>query len=458
MTVRVDSNSYLTDDQQRVYQLRDALERNGGTPVGFLELLAAVVIDGTWQKVPSGVNQEEPFSTFADFIEAKPPFGLGANVENVRILLQLRHPHEGVPRIRKQMNKMRAEVHRLLGPDPKSDPITRDAQSFGAHAKAGGWVFGLMVARSVQPNKGNSGDRKSPQRYERSADTRAEKVSATRFAEISGTSHPRVMRYYHAWGRAADAGVVPSAGKLAPGQEIDLPPAETWGTYFSPQISSDNQENLAAEAEASGTTLKKTVAITENRPALRAAILADPETAEAAHEALMERPEIRVRVMAKVMANPVIRKEAAVETRRAERVDFVRQVAEEGKAKTPAGQVIDLPPEAHGKVAERLVAIEGPQATHEAVTEAYEAVRTLITDTVESDVDLLQQEHRTRYMKALKTTVKSLEAIDPDHLATVIDDDVRESVKHLQEAINALVQGVADPENEAEVIRLKRRA
>ncbi|MFD3309566.1 hypothetical protein [Streptomyces sp. NPDC058656] len=43
-------------------------------------------------------------------------------------------------------------------------------------------------------------------------------------------------------------------------------------------------------------------------------------------------------------------------------------------------------------------------------------------------------------------------------MAAVLDDDVRESVVHLQKAINALVQSVADPDHQAEVIRLERRA
>lgn len=72
MTVRVESNSYLTEEQHQVYQLRDSLERNGGTPIGFLELLAAVTAEETWKKVPSGVNREEPFNNFSEFIEASP--------------------------------------------------------------------------------------------------------------------------------------------------------------------------------------------------------------------------------------------------------------------------------------------------------------------------------------------------------------------------------------------------
>ena len=77
MDVRIESNTQLSPEQERVYRLRSALERDGGTPGGFLELLAAVVSDDTWQRVPSGINNDEPFTSFKAFIEAKPPFGLG---------------------------------------------------------------------------------------------------------------------------------------------------------------------------------------------------------------------------------------------------------------------------------------------------------------------------------------------------------------------------------------------
>ncbi|MGW7260514.1 hypothetical protein [Streptomyces sp. NPDC054834] len=40
-------------------------------------------------------------------------------------------------------------------------------------------------------------------------------------------------------------------------------------------------------------------------------------------------------------------------------------------------------------------------------------------------------------------------AADPQQLATVIDDDVRESIKQLQQRINALAKSIADPNAEA---------
>ncbi|WP_371095581.1 hypothetical protein [Streptomyces sanglieri] len=446
MTVRVESNSYLTEEQHQVYQLRDSLERNGGTPIGFLELLAAVMAEGTWKKVPSGVNQEKPFNSFSEFIEANPPFGLGASVENVRILLQLRHPHEGVPRIREQMDTMRAEVTRLLGPDPERDPIARDARVFGAYDRNGGWVFGLLVARNVQPGTVE----RRPSETWGVGDGDAEKVSASRFAEMAGTSAARVMRFYRAWERAAADSKVPSFEKLTPGQEIDLPDANLWGDYFTVyEQSTDRRERIAEEAKAAGTSYTEAMKVAKNPAAMRTAILGDPRTAEAARDALMGRTELRATVVAQAMSDPAIRREAATQTRKAERIEFVRQVATDGKAKTPAGQVIELTSQARQKVSACLAAVEDSEATPDTITDAYETVRKAIEETVESDRNLQTIEQRTQYLKALKSTARGIEAIDPQQLATVIDDDVRESIKELQQRINTLAKSIAYPNAEA---------
>ncbi|MFD4687945.1 hypothetical protein ACFWO0_35320, partial [Streptomyces sp. NPDC058461] len=101
---------------------------------------------------------------------------------------------------------------------PLSDLVARDAREFGVYARTGGWAFGLMVARSVRP--GGQGADETP------------KVSAKEFAALAGCSPDRVMRYYKAWDRAADDGLVPQFEELAPGQEVELPDADVWLTYY----------------------------------------------------------------------------------------------------------------------------------------------------------------------------------------------------------------------------------
>jgi hypothetical protein len=101
---------------------------------------------------------------------------------------------------------------------PLSDLVARDAREFGGYARTGSWTFALMVARSVRPGGQAAGE--------------TPKVSAKEFARLAGCSPERVMRYYKAWDRAADDGLVPHFEALRPGQETELPDADVWLSYY----------------------------------------------------------------------------------------------------------------------------------------------------------------------------------------------------------------------------------
>ncbi|QDO42919.1 hypothetical protein FNV62_36540 [Streptomyces sp. RLB3-17] len=422
MTVRVESNSYLTEEQQRVYQLRTSLERNGGTPGGFLDLLAAVVEEGTWRQVPSGVNVGQPFASFTEFIEAKPPFGLGHKPEYVLKVLQVPHPNEGVPEIRRRMEAMRGAVRAMLAEDGitgySEEQRDRDIKAWSALDRSGGWWLAFFVA--CQVSKGADG--KQP------AASRPAKISAAEFARRSGTSPERVLRYLQAWEAAREGGVVQSGtADLFPGHEpVDLPDEDVWGQFYSSRRSSTSERSalVAAAAEVAGIRPTKALEVKENPTALKVAIIADQRTAEAAKQAL----EVR-----------------AAETRKAERVEYIRRVADEGKVKSPAGLSMDLPAQAKEKAATYVAVVQDEKATPEAVAEAYEAVQALIVETVASDPEISIREQRTRFTKAITTTVKNIESIDPDDLIAVADDDLRAVIAAAQKRINDLAALISRP-------------
>lgn len=130
--------------------------------------------------------------------------------------------------------------------------------------RTGGWAFGLRVARSVRPGGQAAGE--------------TPKVSAKEFAALADCSPERVMRYYKAWDKAADDGVVPHFEALAPGAEVELPGADLWLTYYSSRSSAGSERGVAISeaAEAEGIRPTKALEVAENPTALRAAIMADP--------------------------------------------------------------------------------------------------------------------------------------------------------------------------------------
>ncbi len=105
--------------------------------------------------------------------------------------------------------------------------VARDAHDFGVYARTGGWAFALKVARSVRPGGQPAGE--------------TPKISAKRFAELAGCSPERVMRYYKAWDKAADDGLVPHFEILVPGQEVALPDSDAWLACYTARTSAASE-------------------------------------------------------------------------------------------------------------------------------------------------------------------------------------------------------------------------
>jgi hypothetical protein len=313
---------------------------------------------------------------------------------------------------------------------PLSDLVARDAREFGVHARTGGWAFGLMVARSVRPGGQSAGE--SP------------KVSAKEFAELAGCSPERVMRYYKAWDRAADDGLVPHLEALAPGQEVELPDADVWLGYYVSRNSATSERGTAITeaAEAEGIRPAKALEVAENPTALRAAILADPATARAARQALLDRvredPELQAELARDVVRTDDLKKAVASENRSADRIGYVRQIAESGQVKTPAGQTVEAPADLREE-AERhlslLDELEEGEDTGEWATEAFSTMKSLVAEAVEADPDLRVRERRTKFYSSLQKATKAFEELTFDHAQEFYEDDMVQQLEELQHAI-----------------------
>ncbi|WP_405476635.1 hypothetical protein [Streptomyces canus] len=317
---------------------------------------------------------------------------------------------------------------------PLSDLVARDAREFGVYARTGGWAFGLMVARSVRPG-GQSAD-ETP------------KVSAKEFAELAGCSPERVMRYYKAWDRAADDGMVPHFEALVPGQEVELPDADVWLDYYVSRNSATSERGtaIAEAAEAEGIRPTKALEVAENPTALRAAILADPSTARAARSALLDRikedPELQASLARDVVRTDDLKKAVATESRAADRIGYVRQIAESGQVRTPAGQTIDAPVDLRQE-AERhlslLEELEEDEDTGEWAAEAFDTMKSLVAETVEADPELRVQERRTKFYNSLQKATKVFEELTFDDAQDFYEDDMVQQLEELQQAIASCI-------------------
>ncbi|MER5948118.1 hypothetical protein ABT127_18890 [Streptomyces sp. NPDC001904] len=322
------------------------------------------------------------------------------------------------------------------------EAIARDAHEFGVYARTGGWAFALKVARSVRPGGQPAGE--------------TAKVSARRFAELAGCSADRVMRFYKAWDRAADDGIVPQFESLAPGTEIELPEADVWLSYYVSRSSgaSVRGQAITEAAEAEGIRPTKALEVAENPTALRAAILADPGTAEAARKALMDRlgedPVLRTGMARDIVRTDDLKKAVAEESKTGGQLDYVRKIVEEGQVKTPAGQKIEAPRSLREEAERHLSLIDEldeDEETGEWAQEAYDSVRTLVAETVEKDPELRVQERRAKFYSSLQKATKAFEEltfddVDGEEMDNIVEDDMLQRLEELQQAISTCISAL----------------
>ncbi|MEV6520692.1 hypothetical protein AB0M43_01955 [Longispora sp. NPDC051575] len=447
------------------------------------ELIRRVLEEDAWRSFTSPGGGQVSHERFDSFVTGAPPEGLGQSIPD---LVQLAagdpgtlgllaaalgvHPADLVP-----SSPLPPADAAPTSPPPHADPVPsspphadpvpsspphadpvpsspsraagdvveQDAQHFGRYVRAGGWLFGLLVARNVRPASAEQSE--SP-----TVDTRPPKVSAAAFAITAGCSKDRVTRFYRAWERAALAGVVPGFEALTPGVDIELPEPHLWSEYFtSYERGSDRRESIAEQAEAAGSSYGDAVRVAEHPTALRTAILGDSRTAEAARKALVDRlgddPALQSLLARDIAAMPAMRRAVSDEAKRTDQADYVRKIAQSGKARISSGE-ISLTDEAVRRIAEHLPVELPEEATAEEVATAYETAQTLIAEAVEADPETQLQERRHRFRRAITTSAKQIESIDADGVADLADDEIRETLIALQRKINVLAQQLTTTE------------
>ncbi|MDR3033396.1 MAG: hypothetical protein LBV78_09865, partial [Kitasatospora sp.] len=235
---------------------------------------------------------------------------------------------------------------------------------------------------------------------------------------------------------------------LEPGVDVELPDADVWIAYYSSRSSGSSPRGhaITAVAEAEGIRPTKALEVAENPTALRAAILADPATADAARHALLDRleddPELQQKLARDVAQIGDMKQAVAAEARTADRVDFVRQVLETGEVKTPSGQLIPAPEAVLEEARQHLSLLEGLEDGEEPggyVQDAHSALTHLVAEAVESDPQLRAHERRARFQAKVKKAAKAFEELTLDDAAEVYEEELLEQLEGLQQAIAACI-------------------
>ncbi|WP_160050927.1 hypothetical protein [Nocardiopsis sp. FR4] len=407
-------------------------------------LIRRVLKEGSWQSFTTPRGEQIKHTTFESFITTAPTAGLGKSLsEIVRVIGD---DKEILALLAEELGTTTESLLKTGRPTGPNSPIELDARDFGSYARSGGWIFGLMVARSVKPGSGN-GHQSDLSKNIPATDL---KVSANRFALLSGTTAARVMRFYRAWERAAEAGLVPEAASLNPGQEVDLPASEEWAEYFTKyEQSTGRREGIAQQAEAAGTSYTEAMKVAKNPAAMRTAILGDSKTAEAAHRALMDRMEddtdLQATLAHAIAKTPELRNAVSAESKKAERIDYIRRVAIEGTVKTPAGETLEIPPALRSTAQEHLSSFETKEEyiPAESTIEAYEAVKKLVSESIEADPDLSLRERRAKLYGRLQRAAKVFEDFNPDDLSSLNEPDIVEVLHKLHQAISACLESAS---------------
>ena len=443
-------------------------------------LVRQIIEEGSWRNFTSPRGEQVQHATFESFVTAAPTRGLGYTIKELARLLA--DEPETMAQLADLTGRPLAELQQddtddtataaagaaslqgVLWRDPSDDleatagdrplpqpdldlddPVDRDAYELRSVGKSGGWVWALKVARNVYVGAASQ----LPEEGAHGVRTDAGKVSASEFARRIGWSTSRVMRYYRAWEQGINKLGLPHFDELTPGYDVPLPAAGTWSECFTPgRVSPDRADALTAGAHAAGLSVREVIYAAKSPGAMKAAILADESTAEAARGAVLERArndhEYRAALARTIASEPVFRKETAVETRKAERAEYVRHAATEGKIRTPAGQTIELPPSERQDANELLNIVDRPDATAEDVTGAYEALQGLAERALEATPDLQLREHRAKLTRALTAVSKGLQAIDPNHLTAAADDDLKNKLVDLHKQITDLTAAVTE--------------
>ncbi|WP_369201245.1 hypothetical protein [Streptomyces sp. PU-14G] len=166
-------------------------------------------------------------------------------------------------------------------------------------------------------------------------------------------------------------------------------------------------------------------------------------------EQVSSRPDVQAAVLAAVAQDGTLKRAVAAESRKAERLNYVQQVVEDGTAKTPAGQVIEVPGRARQEASRHPQQLEAEGASPEWADRAYEDVQKLVVESLASNPEISANETRAHFHAAMHRTAQAIHGIglekethgiDLEKETAVADDEMRRSVADLQASLADLAE------------------
>ena len=149
-----------------------------------------------------------------------------------------------------------------------------NAAEFAALDKGEGWPFARLVACSVM----------------RRATTSSTKVSASRFAELAGTSAPRVLRYLDAWDKAAAQEHCIPSKQLEPEDAHQIADPEIgWESIYDASQAGSRPRDSRPEAAAQIMNLRGAAAVVDELGATQLEDLANVLTSTPAYRLMVNR-------------------------------------------------------------------------------------------------------------------------------------------------------------------------
>lgn len=307
-----------------------------------------------------------------------------------------------------------------------SSTATEDARRFGELDRAGGWGLALLVARSVFLDEGDD------------ADAVPGRVSVERFAEIAGIAADRVMGHYLGWQEAAEAGAVPPAEELRPGQSVEFPPAEWWAGFHRLAVDVPEQ---AGHQEGEIRREPVTEAPVVEEPVHRPVAEEPPASGRDVLDRVTQDPELRADLAREVAATPELRTAVTAETARNNRVEFLQAIADSETWRVGKTHEVPLPAPVRAAAAEQLALADAPDATPEIVNAAFKTVRGLLNETIEADPAIHAHQQRQKLRRAIKTATARVESLPAAAVGPVIDEELLAEIRLLVHKLSAVVEG-----------------